>query len=63
MAVWLGARVVRAHSVLATRRVIDTVRSIQGTRDLAVGRRASGLSGFTFPERESHEFRRIAADA
>jgi hypothetical protein len=38
--VWLGARVVRAHSALATRRVIDTVRSIQGTRDLAVGRRA-----------------------
>jgi dihydropteroate synthase len=40
IAVWLGARVVRAHSVQATRRVIDTVRSIQGTRDLAVGRRA-----------------------
>ncbi len=40
IAVWLGARVVRAHSALATRRVIDTVRSIQGTRDLAVGRRA-----------------------
>src|ERR1700712_4388141 len=40
IAVWLGARVVRAHAVLATVRVIDTVRSIQGTRDLAVGRRA-----------------------
>jgi dihydropteroate synthase len=40
IAVWLGARVVRAHAVMATRRVIDTVRSIQGTRDLAVGRRA-----------------------
>ena len=25
IAVWLGARVVRAHAVLATRRVIDTV--------------------------------------
>jgi dihydropteroate synthase len=40
IAVWLGARVVRAHAVVATRRVIDTVRSIQGTRELAVGRRA-----------------------
>ncbi len=39
VSVWLGARVVRAHAVQATRRVIDTVRSIQGTRDLAVGRR------------------------
>ena len=40
IAVWLGARVVRAHSVQATRRVIETVRAIAGTRDLAVGRRA-----------------------
>jgi dihydropteroate synthase len=40
VAVWLGARVVRAHAVLATRRVIDTVAAIAGTRDLAVGRRA-----------------------
>ncbi len=40
IAVWLGARVVRAHAVLATRRVIDTVGAIAGTRDLAVGRRA-----------------------
>ncbi len=39
IAVWLGARVVRTHSVLATRRVIDTVRAIAGSRDLAVGRR------------------------
>lgn len=40
VAVWLGARVVRAHAVPATRRVIDTVRAIQGSRDIAVGRRA-----------------------
>ena len=40
ISVWLGARVVRAHAVQATRRVIDTVRCIQGTRDLAAGRRA-----------------------
>jgi dihydropteroate synthase len=40
IAVWLGARVVRAHAVQATRRVVDTVRAIQGTRDIAVGRRA-----------------------
>jgi dihydropteroate synthase len=40
VAVWLGARVVRAHAVLATRQVIDTVAAIAGTRDLAVGRRA-----------------------
>ncbi len=40
IAVWLGARVVRTHSVQASRRVIDTVRAIAGTRDLAVGRRA-----------------------
>ncbi len=40
VAVWLGARVVRAHAVPATRRVVDTVAAIRGTRDLAVGRRA-----------------------
>jgi dihydropteroate synthase len=40
VAVWLGVRVVRAHSVLASRRVIETVRAIAGTRELAVGRRA-----------------------
>ena len=40
VAVWLGARVVRAHAVQATRRVVDTVAAIAGTRDLAVGRRA-----------------------
>ncbi len=40
VAVWLGARMVRAHAVRATRQVIDTVAAIAGTRDLAVGRRA-----------------------
>jgi dihydropteroate synthase len=39
VAVWLGARVVRGHTVLATRRVVDTVCAIRGTRDVAVGRR------------------------
>jgi dihydropteroate synthase len=40
VAAWLGARVIRAHAVQATRRVVDTVSAIRGTRDLAVGRRA-----------------------
>ncbi len=36
---WLGARIFRAHQVAATRRVLDMVAAIRGTRDLAVGRR------------------------
>jgi dihydropteroate synthase len=36
---WLGARVVRAHDVAATRRALDTVASIRGTRPPAVARR------------------------
>jgi dihydropteroate synthase len=36
---WLGARVFRAHDVTATRRVLDTVASIRGTRPPAVARR------------------------
>jgi dihydropteroate synthase len=36
---WLGARVFRAHDVPATRRVLDTVASIRGTRPPAVARR------------------------
>lgn len=36
---WLGAKVFRAHQVRATRRVLDTVASIRGTRDVAVARR------------------------
>lgn len=37
---WLGARVVRAHDVAATRQVLDTVGSIRGERPPAVTRRA-----------------------
>jgi dihydropteroate synthase len=37
---WLGARVFRAHDVRATRRVLDMVASIRGTRPPAVARRA-----------------------
>ncbi len=37
---WLGGRVFRAHEVEETRRVLDTVGSIQGTRLPAVSRRA-----------------------
>jgi len=37
---WHGARVFRAHQVRATRRVLDTVASIRGTRPPAVSRRA-----------------------
>lgn len=37
---WQGARVFRAHQVQATRRVLDTVASIRGTRPPAVARRA-----------------------
>ncbi|WP_322770716.1 dihydropteroate synthase, partial [Frankia sp. Cr1] len=36
---WLGARIFRAHQVAATRKVLDMVAAIRGTRDLAVGRR------------------------
>jgi dihydropteroate synthase len=36
---WLGARVFRTHDVLATRRVLDTVASVRGTRAPAVARR------------------------
>jgi dihydropteroate synthase len=36
---WLGARFFRAHQVAATRRVLDTVATIRGDRDLAVARR------------------------
>ncbi|PZS13771.1 MAG: dihydropteroate synthase [Pseudonocardiales bacterium] len=39
IAAWHGARVVRAHDVLATRRVLDMVASIRGTRAPAVARR------------------------
>lgn len=39
IAVWHGARVVRAHDVLATRRTLDMVASIRGTRPPAVARR------------------------
>jgi dihydropteroate synthase len=36
---WLGARVFRAHDVLATRRVLDTVAAVRGSRPPAVARR------------------------
>ncbi len=36
---WLGARIFRAHQVAETRRVLDMVAAIRGTRDLAVARR------------------------
>ena len=39
IAAWLGARVFRAHQVRPTRRVLDTVASIRGTRPPAVARR------------------------
>jgi dihydropteroate synthase len=37
---WLGARVFRAHHVLATRRVLDMTAAIRGDRPPAVSRRA-----------------------
>ncbi|MGZ4610224.1 MAG: dihydropteroate synthase [Actinomycetes bacterium] len=37
---WAGGRVFRAHQVAATRRVLDTVASVKGTRPPAVSRRA-----------------------
>jgi dihydropteroate synthase len=36
---WLGARIFRVHDVAASRRVLDTVASIRGTRPPAVARR------------------------
>jgi dihydropteroate synthase len=36
---WLGARVFRAHDVAATRRALDTVATIRGTRPPSVSRR------------------------
>jgi dihydropteroate synthase len=36
---WLGARMVRAHDVRATRRVLDVVASVRGDREPAVARR------------------------
>jgi dihydropteroate synthase len=39
VAAWLGARVFRAHDVAATRRALDTVAAIRGTRPPAVARR------------------------
>ena len=39
VAAWLGASVFRAHDVAATRRALDTVASIRGTRPPAVARR------------------------
>jgi dihydropteroate synthase len=40
VAAWLGARIFRAHDVVATKRVLMMVAAIRGDRDLAVGRRA-----------------------
>jgi dihydropteroate synthase len=37
---WAGGRVFRAHQVAATRRVLDTVATVKGTRRPAVARRA-----------------------
>ena len=39
ISVWLGARVVRAHDVLETVRVVRMVEAIEGSRDVAVARR------------------------
>ena len=40
VAAWLGGRVFRVHQVRETRRVLDTVASIRGTRPPSVARRA-----------------------
>ncbi len=40
LAAWQGARVFRAHQVLPTRKVLDTIASVRGTRPPAVSRRA-----------------------
>jgi dihydropteroate synthase len=37
---WAGGRVFRAHQVAATRRVLDTVATIKGTRRPSLSRRA-----------------------
>jgi dihydropteroate synthase len=42
---WHGARVFRAHQVRPTRRVLDTVAAIRGTRPPAVARRALARAG------------------
>jgi dihydropteroate synthase len=39
LSAWLGARVFRAHDVVATRRVLDMVATIRGNRPPAVARR------------------------
>jgi dihydropteroate synthase len=39
IAAWLGARLFRAHDVVATRRVLRVVAAVRGDADLAVGRR------------------------
>jgi dihydropteroate synthase len=39
VAAWLGARIFRAHQVLPTRRVLDTVATIRGHRPPAAARR------------------------
>ena len=39
LAAWQGARVFRTHHPAATRRVLDTIASVRGTRPPAVSRR------------------------
>lgn len=39
LSAWAGARVFRAHDVLATRRVLDMVSAVRGDTDLRVARR------------------------
>jgi dihydropteroate synthase len=39
VAAWLGARMVRAHAVRATRRVLDTVRAVRGDVEPVLARR------------------------
>lgn len=39
LSAWAGARVFRAHDVLATRRVLDTVSAVRGDTDLRAARR------------------------
>src|SRR4051812_34749920 len=39
LAAWMGARMVRAHAVRATRRVLDTVSAVRGDRPPVVARR------------------------
>jgi dihydropteroate synthase len=40
IAAWLGARIFRAHDVVATTRVLQVVSAVRGDTDLALGRRA-----------------------